>query len=483
LIQVSQQITGAKAVYIGIQESFGEGSSAICYEYTSTEPDQSWMKEKKLEAGKGITWGVFEANPDDGRAKELNLFKPPSPEGAEGEGAPPPEFPYYPVYVDCVTDNPNVVYFDMTRLGAYLACPIVYASYYSPEALKAATDYETAKAEQERIAAEKAEAEAEGEGEAGEEGTAAPVEELVLKLPGSDMKMVLCMDTLGLNVAFDTEKIGDLQKLCLAAGKCKTRAEEKQVDEQSIFMLNTLKREEIENLYMQSTKDATDSSADQFEKDKAEIAELLAGDGEDLKVLEEVLGKSVGEAKGDLLEKKYAFYRARDVVVLMKDYIMELTSWVVVGHEMKSIIAAAALLLGFRKESVYMKKKEGLHWEKLVELLSPPLFDTIGKVDVGGVRKDLADEQKLAFIKPLAYPGEFSETNAEELSPAFKALFVYVRAAFEYRYADVKFRLAEKEAKEKAAAEGGEEGAPAPAPEVDPAENDDDFADIANIVI
>merc|ERR1712139_687524 len=165
-------------------------------------------------------------------------------------------------------------------------------------------------------------------------------------------------------------------------------------------------------------KEAADSVQDGNDKDKAELAELLAGEpGENVAVLEEVLGKSIGEAKGHLLEKKYTFLKARDVAERMKEYIMELTSWVVVGNEMKSIIAACALLLGFRKESVYMKKKEGLHWEKLVELLSPPLFDTIGKVDVGGVRKDLADEQKLVFIKPLAYPGEFSETNAEELSP------------------------------------------------------------------
>merc|ERR1712025_835451 len=137
-----------------------------------------------------------------------------------------------------------------------------------------------------------------------------------------------------------------------------------------------------------------------------------------------------------------------------------------------------------KKDSVYMKKKDGLHWEKIVELLSPALFDTIGKVDVAGVRKELQDEQKLAFIKPLAYPGEFSEQNAQELSVAFQAVFVYVRAAFEYRYADVKFRKATLDAKEKVALEGGEEGAPAPAPApTDPEELDDDFADIANIVI
>merc|ERR1712182_58278 len=124
----------------------------------------------------------------------------------------------------------------------------------------------------------------------------------------------------------------------------------------------------------------------------------------------------------------------------------------------------------------------GVWWEKLVGLLDKALFETINKVDVGGVRKNLQDEEKLAFIKPLAYPGEFSEENAGELSPAFKALFAYVRAAFEYRYAEVKFRKAELDAKEKAAAEGGEEGAPPP-PEIDPEEIDDDFADIANITI
>jgi hypothetical protein len=483
LISVSQRITGAKGVYIGIYEDFGEGNSAICYEYASKEPDQGWMTEKRLETGSGVTWGVFENNPGDDRAKELFLFKPPTPGGeAAAEGATPDRSPYYPVYIECVTDNPNMAYFDMTRLGSYVACPIVYASYYSPDALKDATDYETQKAEAERIAAEKAEqAEAEGEVGEAEEGAAAPVEEIVMKLRGSDMKMVLCMDTLGMNVAIDTAKIPDLESICSAAAACKTRAEEKQVDEQAIFMLNQAKREEIDGTYMQYCKDASDASADQYEKDKAEMTELLAGEPTDMQpILEEVMGKSLGEAKGDLLEKKYAFYKARDVAVQMKTYIMELTTWVVVGNEMKSIIAACALLLGFRKESVYMKKKAGLHWEKLVELLSPALFDTMGKVDVAGVRQELQDEQKLAAIKPYAYPGEFSEQSAEELSPAFKALFVYVRAAFEYRYTDVKFRKAEMDAKEKAAAEG-EEGAPPP--EVDPAEIDDDFADIGTIVI
>jgi hypothetical protein len=480
LIAVVKNITGAKSVYVGIFEDIGEGNAGISYEYA---PDQPWMTEKRLMQGKGVTNGVFTFQASDDQAQQLNLYKPKTQGNAEeGQAI---ERPYLPVYIECVTDCPEVVYFDMTRLGSFLASPIVYSSYYSDAALKAAMDYETQKAEQERLAQEAAEAAEAAEGEVGEtEEAPKPVEEIVLKLPGSDVKMVIAMDTLGTNVAMETAKIPELQSLCAAIGSCKTRCEEKQVDEQAIFMLDVSKKEAIDSAYMQFLTEAKEKHQDTFEKDKVELAELLAGEDAavSFQLLEEVLGKSVGEAKGDLFEKKFAFLKAREVVWNMKEYIMELTSWVVVGNEMKSIIAACALLLGFKKESVYMKKKDGLHWEKLVELLSPALFETLDKVDVAGVRQNLQTEQTLKEIKPLAYPGEFSEQNADELSPAFKALFVYVRAAFEYRYADVKFRKAEMDAKEKAAAEGGEEGAPPP-PEIDPEERDDDFADIANIVI
>jgi hypothetical protein len=470
LIAVVKRMTSAKSVYIGINEDLGEGNAGISFEYA---PDQPWMTEKRLEQGKGVTHGVFEFQPPDDKVASAYLHKAPMEELVE--------WSYLPVYVECVTDCPEMVYFDMTRLGSFLACPIVYQSYYSDPALKSAQDYETQKAEQERKEKERAEAEEAGE-EVGEE-EAKPPEEIVLKLPGNDVKMVIAMDTLGTNTAMDKKKIAEVEGLCRAIGKCKTRSEEKQVDEQAIFMLDEAKKETVESAYLQFCTEAKDRHNDAFEKDKADLAEQVASaDAATFATLEEVLGKSISEAKGDVLEKKYAFFKARDVAVSMKEYIMELTSWVVVGNEMKSIIAACALILGFKKESVYMKKKDGLWWEKLCGLLSPALFETIDKIDVSGVRKDLQAEQKLEKIKPLAYPGEFSEENAGELSPAFKALFAYVRAAFEYRYIDVKFRKAEMDAKEKAAGEGGEEGAPPP-PEIDPEEIDDDFGDIGNIVI
>merc|ERR1719160_1945722 len=157
LIAVVKQITSAKSVYIGINEDLGEGNSGISYEYA---PDQPWMTEKRLESGKGVTHGVFEFQPADEKVVSAYLHKAPMEELVAWD--------YLPVYIPCVTDCPDMVYFDMTRLGSFLAYPIVYSSYYSDAALNAAKDYETQKAEQERLAQEKAEAEAEAEGEVGE---------------------------------------------------------------------------------------------------------------------------------------------------------------------------------------------------------------------------------------------------------------------------------------------------------------------------
>jgi len=65
----------------------------------------------------------------------------------DGE-APPEEKPgmsYFPVAIPCVTDVKEVHYFDLTRLGSYLAVPLVYTSYYTAEALAGAKTYEEEK--------------------------------------------------------------------------------------------------------------------------------------------------------------------------------------------------------------------------------------------------------------------------------------------------------------------------------------------------
>merc|ERR1719316_1951974 len=80
MIAVVKQITSAKSVYIGINEDLGEGNAGISYEYA---PDQPWMTEKRLEAGKGVTHGVFEFQPSDEKIASAYLHKAPMEELVE----------------------------------------------------------------------------------------------------------------------------------------------------------------------------------------------------------------------------------------------------------------------------------------------------------------------------------------------------------------------------------------------------------------
>ena len=100
------------------------------------------MTDKRLEAGKGVTHGVFEFQPSDEKVQSGYLHKAPMEELVE--------WSYLPVYVPCVTDCPEMVYFEMTRLGSFMACPIVYNSYYADNALKVALECETLTSEQQR---------------------------------------------------------------------------------------------------------------------------------------------------------------------------------------------------------------------------------------------------------------------------------------------------------------------------------------------
>merc|ERR1719487_2518558 len=118
----------------------------------------------------------------------------------------------------------------MTRLGSYLAVPLVYSSYYNQGALDEAktfqtqrrTDLENYEKEKEAYHAALVEAET----NPGEEGQPKPEppqepEKKELVLTGTSVKMVLCMDTLGRNEALPAEKIPELLDLCAKAAESK----------------------------------------------------------------------------------------------------------------------------------------------------------------------------------------------------------------------------------------------------------------------
>lgn len=460
LLEVAKSVSGATAVYLGrFDEELDEPS--ICYDKASSGSE--WMQEKLLPKETGVTWGALVENPADEAFAASFLWKPaaagPPPEPpADGSDPPPPEktTSFYPVYVPCVTDVPQVHYFQLTRLGAYLAIPLVFTSYHTSDSYADAKLYEETKLAEEQKYQEDVKAREEQlaanppaeDEEPPPEITPPEVKPMVLR--GKEMKLVLCLDTLGTNTAFEESKIQKIFELCKECGQSKSRTENKQVDAQVLNWLSPEIRTEQEEQIQTAKAKVEAETQEELEKQEAEITDDL------LK---------------DVLHKRFAFLRAAQTALEIKSLILGLHSWVVVEKEVLGVIAAAALLCLYPKEGVYPKRKSFLKWEKLRGVLDVTLLTALTKMDEEFTkpRRGLAAEHKLSYIKPLAFPQEFDEEKAKSVSPAFAVLFNAVQAAVNLRTASLEQRKAEYE-KEKA--EQGEAWSGVPLEELD-----DDFAE------
>ena len=142
-----------------------------------------------------------------------SVFKPkeeePPAENAEEqeEGAEPPvvEEHLNTAYVEQVVGNPKMHFFDVPKLGAFLALPLVYKSCLNEAAFDAAVEdalkIKRVKAEREMERQQKVEnigSVHSGAGREEEEAEAAPVEELQPEpFKTVDVKLVVCVDSLG----------------------------------------------------------------------------------------------------------------------------------------------------------------------------------------------------------------------------------------------------------------------------------------------
>merc|ERR1719247_2215379 len=166
LVDVAKEHMGAQSVYMGALDEEGlEGMEPPFIRYThqniaagspSLLTDENEVLPKMKDADTPcLTYNVLtESIPEEEHAQKC-IWKPPPPPQppvAEGEEPPPPpEGPkYLPVSVPCVTDVPTIHYFEMPRLGAYSAFPLVYPTYYTQEAFGEAKKFEEEKAEDAR---------------------------------------------------------------------------------------------------------------------------------------------------------------------------------------------------------------------------------------------------------------------------------------------------------------------------------------------
>lgn len=485
LLSTVQTFTGAQAVYLGLLDEEGiEGVEGKCIVYTHTTAGSEWMLEKILNEGVGVTWGALTETPGE---EVLHLWRPPKKEPVvptdadDADAEPPPEEPaepFLPVSIDYVTDVAEVHYFDMTRLGAYLAVPLVYTSYYTADAIADATKYEedkkAAKAAAEQAAAEKAaqggDAADDAAAAAGDEPQADTPAEAPMVLRGNKIKMVLCLDSLGKNTVFEATKIPQLLELCKAFGGCKERTETQQVATQAISVMD--EREQQQN--------PTDevSKASRIAKLRTELDEPMKQQMDE----EKEAAKAKAEADGveftfdkELAQEKYKYIKARTVFSQCKDLFLELTTWVVAPQEMLNIMAGTFYMYGLAKEEIYPKRKSMLKWETLKGIIVDPKFlAVVEKKDVCEQRKDIKAEHKLASIRELASPADFTEEKAREISPALEVLYSLIQAAISYRSKDLTTRKEAWNKRKEKTEEAGEEFKETPLEDID-----DDFAELA----
>jgi hypothetical protein len=475
LVDVVKKVCNVEAAYLGslVSEGMENPDAGPFIMYDSASTGSEWMvAEKTLAQGVGVTWAALEESPpDEAFAPDAEVkkyfWRPPEetapvPEPAEGEEpVERPRLKYYPVNIPCVTDVDSVHYFDMTRLGAYVAVPLVYTSYYSPDAIEEARKFEEEKkteaaarkeAEEAKEAAEEAEQEVPPEVL---EKLSAEVEEKQMVLPGFEEKRVLCFDTLGTNRYIDEARIPQILALCKACAECKARTEIKQVDEQAIEQIDTTKAqtEEEELKELQTTIETADQ--------EALTAEQGAAEEEDMKLV---------------VEKKFAYSNARQLCAQKKEVIFALKSWVCCSKEVQNIVLGLALFFGVPKEKIYPRNKNVLQWEKLKYLLDEALLQSFEDKDLAEPRKGLKPDEKLSNIKSLI-PAFDDEARAKDPCLRSGAVFMLhglLTAACEYRTSHLDSLKAAYARKKAEAEEAGEE-AVKEFKEPPPAELDDDI--------
>lgn len=490
LVDVTKQYMGAQSVYLGFLDEEGLADvepPLIRYTHENIFAGSPSLlksvlpKMKDAETATLTYAALTESVPEEEHAAKC-LWKPappPLPPVPEGEDPPPaPEGPkYLPVAVPCVTDVPTMHYFEIPRLGGYLASPLVYSTYYTQEAYGQAKQFEEEKAEMLRVKAEK---EAEKQAailEAQEKGAEEPVfepeeeqPEKEMVLTGATTKMVLCMDTLGTNTLFDEAKFASVMALCDACAACKSRSEIKEVDEQAIFGIGVERREKAEDLEtgLPSLREDAKTALQTPQEDAMKEIADRGLDADPRKAVEEICFK------------KFAHLQAKQVLDFYKEHIkVWARTCFTVTPEVLNIVAAIAFLIGYSRAEVYPDRKTILKWPQLKSMIvddkkePDEFFNKLeaSNLDIG--RKNLETEQKLAFIQGLVTASpDFNEEKAKEIDPCCEVLWTFLNTALDYRSSALKQAQVEYDDRKKKAEE---EDPPAAFDEPELTTVDDDF--------
>jgi len=186
-----------------------------------------------------------------------------------------------------------------------------------------------------------------------------------------------------------------------------------------------------------------------------------------------LIGSDLVEGQKELVDKlvakKWEFVGAAKALHQLKEEFMKLIrTWVVVPEEMLKVVAATALLFGYKNEELYPKRKKELSWEVLCKTMDDKFFQIIqeaadiakeqldlfedkpaaegeepapvkkktsivpSRADVLREKKAIEPAQKMKSIKDFILT-DYDDQKALNLAPALKLLYDVLNGAYRYR--------------------------------------------------
>ena len=318
-------------------------------------------------------------------------------------------------FVEDVVNDPRIKFFDVPKLGSYLAAPVTYASCLFESSFDAGVE-DFLECKKKRIAQE--EEKVKYEASKGEEEEARVFEEIKLeKFKSIEVKLVLALDTLGLDKVFKDEQKEYVIDWALMIKSALERSEEEALrnDIEEYAMIK-----ELDN------KRFNDKSNEWAEEEKSCAEEITKS-----------LGPTPNEEvkQRDTLKALFEIYRNR--VVNDFNLLMKFKKFRVVKYS--RVFQLAFYLAGVEKDKVVEPGTNMILWKKGRELLNEDFENFIKNLNpMGGKsKKPEAYSRTIRLEKDLQrIPFEEVQNFSVSLGFLYKFLDFYIKT----RIADVIFR-------------------------------------------
>mmetsp|Transcript_35437 Transcript_35437/g.31928 ORF Transcript_35437/g.31928 Transcript_35437/m.31928 type:complete len:361 (-) Transcript_35437:672-1754(-) len=260
--------------------------------YIGANDNCKYIVSQFLEVGKGVTYDAFEPVED-----------PPIPDGVDPDasGYVPPEKEIYRYYPD-VTQVPNMHYFKIPKLGAYMTVPLQYKSSLYESSLDAgAIERRRVREAREALAKEKEDAEIEHQQKLDDIRANTPEEELEGALEQAEeewaqkkeefkdeeeaefqsevKKYVVCVDTLGEDREISEDDRKYVESIVKHFVDCWEQSENNQLSE-DIDNLIKLQDEVNKEEFLENLKNRAEDEVNDRQKQDTEKMQEAAGEGQ-----------------------------------------------------------------------------------------------------------------------------------------------------------------------------------------------------------